>query len=545
MRHRNRFTIAIASSICVLASAGHAQWVTFANQTAQRLPIGAPPLNDPALSINDPEQKAYAWGDLDNDGDTDLVCVRKKGWTTLRRQNVLFMNEGVEEGHALNGVLIDRTALYASASDAPEWDDPAIAGGALPDMGFLTPTADADVKVADVNNDGWLDVITACTLSDGTPNWIGHPRVYINLGEKNGEWLGLMYEMNRIPFLGSASFPTVQPRFASLAVGDVTGDGYVDLYFGDTDTADVGPAETYDYNNRLLVNDGENRLGAGYFTDSGTTRLSANPGLESKYSVAIEMADFNGDGALDIVKHTAYHPPQLVAISHNNPQNVGYFPDSTYKVVYNLSGYSVSAGDLNNDGKMDLVIPDDNADRYLLNTGNAANGTANFSTHPFMFQIGGDDGFVGSAVIADLNNDGWNDVTTADVHREITGCARRAHIYRNLGNAPTVTLQEQSPSVIPTNMLTGTHDIAVFDVDGDGWNDIVLGRCNSTQVWRNTTPIPGDTNGDHNVNVDDLLAVINGWGVCDPPPLPCAADLTNNGVIDVDDLLEVINAWNP
>jgi hypothetical protein len=47
--------------------------------------------------------------------------------------------------------------------------------------------------------------------------------------------------------------------------------------------------------------------------------------------------------------------------------------------------------------------------------------------------------------------------------------------------------------------------------------------------------------------VDDLLAVINGWGACPPPCLPpCAGDiapLSGDCLVNVDDLLTVINSW--
>jgi hypothetical protein len=48
------------------------------------------------------------------------------------------------------------------------------------------------------------------------------------------------------------------------------------------------------------------------------------------------------------------------------------------------------------------------------------------------------------------------------------------------------------------------------------------------------------------VDVDDLLAVISGWGPC-PPPCPpfCAADVNDNCVVNVDDLLAVIASWGP
>jgi hypothetical protein len=51
----------------------------------------------------------------------------------------------------------------------------------------------------------------------------------------------------------------------------------------------------------------------------------------------------------------------------------------------------------------------------------------------------------------------------------------------------------------------------------------------------------GDANGDGQVNVDDIIAVILDWGECPPPD--CTADLNRDGVVDVDDLTEVILNW--
>jgi hypothetical protein len=49
---------------------------------------------------------------------------------------------------------------------------------------------------------------------------------------------------------------------------------------------------------------------------------------------------------------------------------------------------------------------------------------------------------------------------------------------------------------------------------------------------------PADVTGNGMVDIDDLLAVINGWGGGAGP-----ADVTGNGVVDIDDLLAVINSW--
>jgi hypothetical protein len=52
-------------------------------------------------------------------------------------------------------------------------------------------------------------------------------------------------------------------------------------------------------------------------------------------------------------------------------------------------------------------------------------------------------------------------------------------------------------------------------------------------------PCPADINASGAVDVDDLLAVINSWGVC----AKCPTDLNADGAVDVDDLLAVINGW--
>jgi hypothetical protein len=53
--------------------------------------------------------------------------------------------------------------------------------------------------------------------------------------------------------------------------------------------------------------------------------------------------------------------------------------------------------------------------------------------------------------------------------------------------------------------------------------------------------VPGTGTG---VDVDDMIAVILGWG-CVNPPGPCPADVNASGMVDVDDLIAVILAWGP
>lgn len=423
------------------------QWVSFVDQTSTRLSASN------AVGLTNPDEKDYAWADVDQDGDIDLVAVYKEPFTTTgRRRNVLFMNEGVAQGHAQNGILVDRTNEFIPS--------------------FLDLTNDRDVILADVNGDGWLDIITATTLSGSQPKSISHPRIYINRGVDGlGQWLGFIFDdVNRVPTMPQ------EPRFCGVAAGDIDGDNDLDLYFSDYDQ---GPySRPQDLNDRLWINNG-----LGYFTDQTSTRLTQEMVL-SAFGMATAIADMNGDGALDIVKDTALAFPQRVSITYNDPGNLGFF--NVFDVVYDNAPYHVSVGDLNNDNMLDLVVTDDGSDRYLLNQGNTG-GIATFVERTFVGTNPGD--FGGEQIIADLNNDGFEDVFITDVDVDIPGCGRVSKLYRNLGNTPSVTLQDQGNGGITTGDMTGLHDAAIFDINGDGWKDVVLGKCTGTKIYMNQPPV--------------------------------------------------------
>jgi|GEM_PF-1553943 hypothetical protein len=477
--------LALAGTATLLsAQSFNNQWARFNDETSTRLSAAA------ALGTADVDEKDYAFGDFDRDGDIDLICVRKQPFTSPgKRVNVLFMNEGLKEGHAIDGKLVDRTTQYASNATIPG------------DQGFNTATNDRDVAVADFDNDGWLDFVTAVTISDGDPKHISHPRIYMNRGNNSlGQWLGFTFNPDRSPQLYTINTDgtpnTANPvagRFCSVAVGDVTGDGYPDIYLGDYDSGG-GSAENpaNDTNDRLWVNQGASN--PGFFTDSLRSRMSASM-LLSAFAASSQILDLNGDGLNDVLKNTALNPPQNVSCMYDLPPAQGVF--DLLQIAHTNAPYFVSAGDLNNDNRPDIVVTDDAADRFRFNLGNDPLGQVNWSpSYTFSFLAGGDDGFGAQSAIVDLDNDGWRDVMIVDVDVDISGCSRRLHIYHNAGNAPTNTLREETQAstgatwvgavgFVPGTNMTGTHNVAPFDIDGDGWVDVVSGRCTTTHVMMN------------------------------------------------------------
>jgi hypothetical protein len=489
--------------IALLAPAARAQldveWVTFANDPTR--------LGPAATDVsNGTHEVDLASGDLDNDGFVDLVVARKQPFTTTgKRANLLLMNEA--------GVLVDRTAAFAAASDVPG------------DQGFLTPTNDRDVVLADLDQDGWLDAVTATDMSDADPKWLGHPRAYHNLGGAHG-WLGLRHEGARIPQLVAFSTGLPQnPRFTTVAAGDLDGDACPELFFTDHD-AGLEPASA-DLNDRLLVNDG-----GGYFVDESSARVAA-AALWSSFAVDCAIVDLNGDGLADVVKDTVMLAPQYVAALYNQPANPGLFLDPDQFVIFHMFAPDhLDVADMNGDGRPDIVVADDFADRYRYNLGNDANGHVTWSaSKTFQFLSGSDDGFAGNVEIADLDRDGWRDVLVCDVHDELAGFGRRLHVYHNPGGAigSQITLREERELATGNQgagwigvegMLaadqTGTFDVEAIDVDDDCAPDLVVSRSAGTFVWRNQSGASGWSGAGGGVAGTNGVPLLEGTGCLAP-----------------------------
>ena len=440
-------------------------------------------------------EKDVTWADFDLDGDMDVaVAIKFVGSIEGGFPNLLLMNE--------NGVLVDRTVELASDSD--------LAG----DNGFLADTNDRNVEAIDVNNDGFKDLVTATTMSDGLDWTIGQPRVYMNLGnDGSGNWLGFRHEHLRIPQMYSISGNVANPRFCDIAWGDFNGDGYMDIFYsdydtpetqgqycvdinGDGDTNDPGecqdsPAENSadDFNAKLLYNwgDSQDGPGAGYFYDTEYSVMTSSE-LSTDFGNAAEAGDFNNDGKLDFA-HCNTLGANIIEIFYNEGAQPG--TDFGVEIVYSGAPYHLKVDDLDGDADLDIVVIDDSQDRYLINEGNGGDGRAEFTSYVISDSLSE---FGNTPSCFDIDMDGDLDLFVPDVDADLPSfcpsTGRRAHFYENTGVKNNLFVENHFP--IPTNMLDATFDVAPIDINGDGFLDIVQASCEGFTIWMNVPQIRVD-----------------------------------------------------
>ncbi len=419
-------TLTIVSLVFVPALLAQ-DWVEYADESTTRISAAS------GVGTMDPEEKDIFPADVDNDGDMDLLIVRKEPFSTMGgHPNVLFMNE--------HGIMVDRTAALA------------------PD--FLDVTDTRDVVLVDVDGDTWGDIVTVTTFSD-------QPRVHMNLGRNpDGVWLGFDYVAsdNRLPTFSPA------PKFCAVGFGDVTGDDRPDLFFVDYDN---------DLEDRLLINDGN-----GFFTDETDTRMTSTMSF-SEFGTDAHIVDADGDGDNDIVKNTAIGccgVDNHVSVLYND--GTGNF-DFDQRISED-SVYMIEPADWTGDGKIDWFLVDDFQDHFLVHNGLDVDDHVIYSSGT-VTSSPTTQGFGGNVKIHDLDADGLMDVLVADVDTDLPGCNRRMAALRGSGTLPNVGFSDPLNGNPRSWLPTGVFDLDAFDIDKDGNLDLWLGTCTGNEVHMNTS----------------------------------------------------------
>ena len=451
----------------LLASPLQAQWLEWDIQTDERLVLSS-------VANSDDEEKDIWPADLNKDGWTDVIVVRKEPFSAATeppKSDLLLMNQ--------EGVLVDMTNELA-----PE---------------FITnPSFARDIYVVDVDEDSWDDVVVVNTFNQ-------QPMLYMNLGEDaDGNWLGLADE-------SASRFPTLvsdDPLICAVWAGDLTGNGTQDLYFVNY-RVNSGGGTAKDF---LLINDG-----TGHFTDEGATR--AGDLLNSAFGTAGQIHDMDGDGDLDIVKNTTLYNvfpwnSRGVIVLFND--GTGNFP-TWQNLVPSASPYMFEVVDFNGDGMLDVYVVDDGADKLLTATSHTADVSLGFNTVNLNFSSS--NGFGGNVHAADLDLDGDLDIVVSDVDVDIPPCnsSRRMAIYENDNGTFSDPYGNDA-----FDWVTNSYDVALLDINNDGLVDILSGKCAGYDVIMSNNCALAAGSADY-----DLDGIPDACDVCPTNPSPdCQGETT-------------------
>jgi FG-GAP-like repeat/Dockerin type I domain len=323
---------------------------------------------------------------------------------------------------------------------------------------------------------------------------------------------------------------------AALAVADFDGDGVADLLVADAQNvkfvkgnndgtfASPGPPIAVGQNLVAVVAadlNGDHRMdaialdggvsGIGGVTvllgngDGTFTKTAQSPIATALGADALVAADFTGDGTLDLAVANAgddsvsvlagtgggsFAAPQRVAL------NINPAPDRL----------SIAAGDLNGDGRQDLVLAVSNADEVAVLTGL---GGGSFSA-PKFYPSGTMESSPNAVAVADLNGDGHPDVVVSNKLSFDAGVLL-GDGTGHLGAARSFVTDQEPLTVIAR------------DLNGDGIPDVAtLNR--------------GQNNSDVAVLLgrgDGSLAGVEDVAVAAEPLALAAGDVDNDGVCDL------------
>jgi len=180
------------------------------------------------------------------------------------------------------------------------------------------------------------------------------------------------------------------------------------------------------------------------------------------YPTSISMGDLNGDGKPDLV--VTNYLSQTISV-FKNTSTAGTISFAA-KVDYGtgLHPYCVSIGDLDGDGKPDLAVVsyDNNSISIFQNT--SSNGLISFATKLDL----PNEGFNRSIIIGDLDGDGKPDLV-------VVGSGHLS-VFRNTSTIGALSF------AVKANFGAGNMSVAIGDLDGDGKPDLVVTNGNGNNT---------------------------------------------------------------
>jgi len=281
-----------------------------------------------------------------------------------------------------------------------------------------TATVAQAICVADVNGDGYGDILVANYAADG--------------------FLGVLLNNGTGQLGAPTTYAVTGLAPASIAAGDLDGDGYADVVLSHFPGAQV------------FFNDG-----TGHFPASA--QISGHDRGEG-----VALGDLNGDGLLDILSGDDRGGYLSITL------NLGSRTFTT-PVMYPAGDgcRAAAAADLNGDGFLDVMTSSYQNDASFTTYVNMGNGTFTGRTD---YRVNANPG-PWDMCVADFNGDGRLDVATANINGGTIYPFRSVSLWMNSGGTSAAAAFNVR-KVFDTTQSYPTG-IAFGDFDGDGDLDLV------------------------------------------------------------------------
>lgn len=192
----------------------------------------------------------------------------------------------------------------------------------------------------------------------------------------------------------------------------------------------------------------------------------------------IAIADFDNDGNPDVATANNYSitgQPASVSILRNTGAGGALSFAAHQDIITGVLTYTVAAGDLDGDGKPDLISSSIADQSISIHKNTSIPGVISFATK--IDYATGNNPY--SIAIADLDNDGRPDIAVAGYMASAISVFRNTSSNGNISFAPRV------------DMLTGASPNAIIasDLDGDGKPDLAVANefMNTISLYRNTS----------------------------------------------------------
>lgn len=341
------------------------------------------------------------------------------------------------------------------------------------------------VGIGDINNDGFADVMLTSNM--------GENKLYLNKGNWQFEDITAKSGMKQDSMWSTG-----------IVMADINNDGWLDMY-----VCNSGNMVNGNRRNKLYINN----------KDLSFTESAANYGLDiSSYATQASFFDYDLDGDLDCFI-IANSPMPVNTLGYTNKRDLlakdwpvekfvrdggdhlyrndnGKFVEVTKEAGIHGTlmsfGLGVSAGDVNNDGYLDIYVTNDSYERDYLYI-NQKDGTFKDKLEECMKQVSFSSM---GADLADINNDGQPEIFTTDMLPEddyrlkTLGAFDNVDIYNtklklgfyhqymknclhlNNGDGTFSEIANYS-NVDATDWSWGA---LIFDADNDGLNDLFV--CN-------------------------------------------------------------------